>query len=82
MCFATTEGRTLGDRTSPRSSAVVKAILALASSLGLEVLAEGIETEAQHHALRAMGCNFGQGYLYGRPQPVSHWLSLDRPCAA
>ena len=67
----------LGERTSRRSSAVVTAIIALANSLGLDVLAEGIETEAQHDALRAMGCNYGQGYLYGRPQPASHWLAPD-----
>ena len=71
----------LGEGTSRRSSAVVTAILALASSLGLDVLAEGIETEAQHDALRAMGCTFGQGYLYGKPQPASHWLAQEYPRA-
>jgi diguanylate cyclase (GGDEF)-like protein len=72
----------LGKGKSPRSSAVVTAILALANSLGLDVLAEGIETETQENALRAMGCNYGQGYLYGKPQPASHWLSQDRKRAA
>ena len=63
---------------SRRSSAVIGAVLALANSLDIEVLAEGIETEAQHKALQAMGCAYGQGYLYGRPQPASHWLA-SRP---
>jgi diguanylate cyclase (GGDEF)-like protein len=63
----------LGSDRSQRSSAVVGAILALAHSLGLEVVAEGIETEAQRQALVAMGCLFGQGYLFGRPQATSHY---------
>ena len=64
----------IGTSASPRSWAVVGAILALARSLGLEVVAEGIETEAQREALLSMGCVYGQGYLFGRAQPISHWL--------
>lgn len=64
-----------------RSSAVIGAVLALANSLDIEVLAEGIETEPQHEALRAMGCVYGQGYLYGPPQPVSHWLTASAVAA-
>ncbi len=67
----------LGSGNTPRSSAVVGAVLALANALGIEVLAEGIETELQHEALVAMGCVFGQGYLYGRPQPAEYWLQED-----
>jgi len=63
----------IGAAASPRSWAVVGAILALARSLGLEVVAEGIETQAQREALLSMGCAFGQGYLFGRAQPMSHW---------
>ncbi|MBW3550277.1 MAG: GGDEF domain-containing phosphodiesterase, partial [Proteobacteria bacterium] len=63
----------LGSDSSHRSSAVVAAVLALAHSLGLEVVAEGIETPAQRDALIAMGCVYGQGYLFGRPQPAAHW---------
>lgn len=69
----------LGGHSAPRSLAVVDAILALAKSLGLEVVAEGIETPAQHEALRAMGCIYGQGYLFGRPQPAAHWFAGSRP---
>jgi len=58
------------------SSAVVRAIQALAGSLDMQVIAEGIETESQLQALRALGCEFGQGYLFGTPQPIDHWLSL------
>jgi EAL domain-containing protein (putative c-di-GMP-specific phosphodiesterase class I) len=66
----------LGQDDAPRSLAVVGAILALAHSLGLEVVAEGIETEQQLRVLRNMGCVYGQGYLFGRPQPVAHWIAL------
>ena len=63
----------LGRDSSQRSSVIVSAILALAHSLGLEVIAEGIETEAQRNALVKMGCVYGQGYLFGHPQPAQHW---------
>ena len=51
----------------PRAEAVVRAIVDLARSLGLEPVAEGIETAEQLHTLRALGCRRGQGYLLGRP---------------
>jgi diguanylate cyclase (GGDEF)-like protein len=63
----------LGGDLGSRSPAVVRAILALAHSLGLEVVAEGIETDAQRQALLTMGCVYGQGYLFGRPQPAARW---------
>jgi len=56
------------------SVAVVRAIQALAESLELEVIAEGIETDAQYVTLVELGCLYGQGYLFGRPQPASLWL--------
>jgi EAL domain-containing protein (putative c-di-GMP-specific phosphodiesterase class I) len=59
---------------SPRSSAVIGAILALGHALGVEIVAEGIETPHQREVLAMMGCDYGQGYLFGRPQPVDHWL--------
>lgn len=52
------------------SAAVVRAVVALAGSLGLSVVAEGIETQAQADALRALGCHLGQGYLFARPAPL------------
>ena len=42
-------------------------MLALAAGLGLEAVAEGVETEAQRDELLARGCRIGQGYLFGRP---------------
>ncbi len=56
------------------STTVVAAILALARTLGIKVIAEGIETEAQRDALLTMGCEMGQGYLLGRPAPIHQWL--------
>jgi diguanylate cyclase (GGDEF)-like protein len=52
------------------SVAVVKAIRALAESLGQEVIAEGIETELQREALVALGVTMGQGFLFARPRPA------------
>lgn len=53
--------------TSPRSDAVVAAIVELAHAHDLVVTAEGVETRAQADALAAMGCNHAQGWLFGRP---------------
>jgi diguanylate cyclase (GGDEF)-like protein len=55
--------------SSPESMAVTRAILALASALGIETIGEGIETDAQRLVLRDLGCEYGQGYLFGQPEP-------------
>ena len=54
----------------PGDTQIVTTILALAKGLELEVVAEGIETQAQYDFLREHGCEFGQGYLMSRPQPA------------
>ncbi len=46
---------------------LVKAIIAMAHSMDLKVVAEGIETQEQYDFLRTLGCNFGQGYLFAKP---------------
>jgi EAL domain-containing protein (putative c-di-GMP-specific phosphodiesterase class I) len=46
---------------------IVRTIIELARVLGLDVVAEGIETPEQYRLLREMGCRFGQGYLFARP---------------
>jgi diguanylate cyclase (GGDEF)-like protein len=56
-----------GRAASTEDAAIVRAIIQLGRSLELEVVAEGIETEAQLAALVALGCPYGQGYLLGRP---------------
>ena len=50
-----------------------KAIILMAHELGMEVIAEGIETEAQRDMLIAAGCDFGQGYLFSRPIPANQF---------
>ncbi|WP_237215036.1 putative bifunctional diguanylate cyclase/phosphodiesterase [Falsiroseomonas oryziterrae] len=60
----------------PRVAAVVAAILALGRSLGVSVLAEGIETETQARQLRALGCEHGQGWLLGRPMRAEQTRAL------
>jgi EAL domain-containing protein (putative c-di-GMP-specific phosphodiesterase class I) len=46
---------------------IVKTIVELARVMGMDVVAEGVETQAQHQLLRAMGCRYGQGFLYAKP---------------
>jgi diguanylate cyclase (GGDEF)-like protein len=53
-----------------RSAAMVEALVALTSRLGIMAVAEGVERPQQLMALRELGCRFGQGYLLGRPSPV------------
>ena len=50
-------------------TAIVEHVIGLAHALGLKVVAEGIEAEAQFTALRALGCDHAQGYFFSRPQP-------------
>jgi diguanylate cyclase (GGDEF)-like protein len=63
------------DNNEAHSTAVVRAIQALANSLNMQVIAEGIETESQMRVLQRIGCRFGQGFLFARPQPASKWLA-------
>lgn len=49
------------------SLAIVNAIVGLGNNLGLDVVAEGVETQAQQEFLSAIGCRFAQGFLFGRP---------------
>jgi EAL domain-containing protein (putative c-di-GMP-specific phosphodiesterase class I) len=49
---------------------IVRTIIELARVLGMDVVAEGIETCEQYHLLRDLGCRFGQGFLFARPMPV------------
>ncbi len=56
--------------TEPRNANLVRAVVQMAHSMGLSVTAEGIETEAQCEALRALGTDTGQGYGLGRPMPA------------
>ena len=67
------------DVNSDRQSAsMVSAIIALASNLQMDPLAEGIETEEEWRFLAARGCRFGQGYLFSRPVPAEEILAMHR----
>jgi diguanylate cyclase (GGDEF)-like protein/PAS domain S-box-containing protein len=55
--------------TDPQDDAIVRSIVTLSRDLGMEVVAEGIETPAQLETLRALGCDYGQGYYFSRPLP-------------
>jgi PAS domain S-box-containing protein len=55
----------------PQDSAIARSIVSLARELDIAVVAEGVETLAQHAALQALGCRIGQGLLYGRPAPAA-----------
>lgn len=52
---------------APRCHAIVQAVSGMAAALGADLLAEGVETEPQLDALRAIGCRYAQGWLVGRP---------------
>jgi predicted signal transduction protein with EAL and GGDEF domain len=57
---------------------IVRTIIDLARALGMDVLAEGIETPDQYHLLREMGCRYGQGYLFARPMKADDVTQLLR----
>ncbi|MDP3610175.1 MAG: EAL domain-containing protein [Methylophilus sp.] len=56
--------------TDKSDKAIVKTIVKMAQGLGLEVIAEGVETEEQRQLLKKMGCSYYQGYLFGKPVPI------------
>jgi diguanylate cyclase (GGDEF)-like protein len=61
---------------------IVRAILAIAESLGLLVIAEGVERSSERDALRALGCQFGQGYLFAPGLSPAEAEQLPAPAAA
>ena len=64
--------------TSSESRSIVKAIVAMCTSLGLETLAEGVETEEQLQILKELGCNKVQGYLISQPLPADQFEAFLR----
>jgi EAL domain-containing protein (putative c-di-GMP-specific phosphodiesterase class I) len=54
-------------------SAIVLTIVAMARSLNMDVIAEGVETEEQHQHLIKTGCANFQGYLFGKPVPIAQF---------
>lgn len=64
--------------TEPDDAAIAQAIIGLAHSLGVRVVAEGVETDAQLGFLRARGCDMMQGYLFSKPLPAADLAQLLR----
>jgi diguanylate cyclase (GGDEF)-like protein len=62
---------------SADSVTLVQTIIAMAHNLGKEVLAEGVEREEQRQKLCDMGCDYGQGFLWSRPQPAESLFLMD-----
>jgi EAL domain-containing protein (putative c-di-GMP-specific phosphodiesterase class I) len=56
--------------TEPATAALVQGLLQLGQGMGLQVIAEGIEDDAQAEWLREHGCAMAQGYAFGRPAPL------------
>lgn len=60
--------------TTPADAAIVEAVVTLGKSLRLEVIVEGMETQAQADLLKSLGCRFAQGYFFGKPMPAGEFF--------
>jgi len=85
----------MGVATDPVDAAIVRAVVTLAAAMGIEVVAEGVETPEQVEQLRELGCDICQGYYFSRPlqsdkfeellvsrrppEPTSRTLTLHKP---
>ncbi len=65
--------------TDPNDAAIALAVITLGHALGLTVIAEGVETQAQRDHLHSQGCDAYQGYLLGRPMPLGDFERSLRP---
>ena len=57
----------------PNDAAIIQTIIGMANNLGLNVIAEGVETEEQRICLQRPGCLTYQGYLFGKPMPITEF---------
>lgn len=64
----------IGIGSNSGDEAIIESVMAMARSLGFEVLAEGVETPAQAEFLSGLGCHQFQGYLYGKPLPAAEFM--------
>ena len=62
--------------TDPNDEALCEAIVVMAHKLGLNVIAEGVETMQQRDLLLAMGCDYAQGYLFSKALPAEAFAKL------
>ena len=66
----------MGLDTDPRKATIARSVAGLAQGLGLKVTAEGIETQEERDFIAAIGCDYGQGYLFSRPLPPGEFTAL------
>jgi EAL domain-containing protein (putative c-di-GMP-specific phosphodiesterase class I) len=66
----------------PQDAAIAQTVVSLGQSLGLQVIAEGVETEAQRRFLQDIGCLVYQGYLFSKPLPAAELETFLRQCDA
>lgn len=72
----------LGLTEDARDALLVKSTIDLAHSLGLKVVAEGVETAEALALLSGMGCDLAQGYFIARPMPIAGFMTLMAPARA
>ena len=71
----------LGGERSSASNAIISSLLHLSRSMDMSVIAEGVETRAEWNALQQLGCQYGQGYLFAKPQSQRQLLqTLQSGC--
>jgi diguanylate cyclase (GGDEF)-like protein len=76
------QGLGLPGAVGPRAAGVVEAVVALGRSLGADVIAEGVEDGQRYEALRDLGCDLAQGYLFGRPAAFADAVRPTAPAAS
>ena len=64
--------------SNANDAAIANTVISLGQNLGLEVIAEGVETEGQRNFLTSIGCHHFQGYLYSKPVPVADFEAYIR----
>jgi len=67
--------------TSSKDEAIARSIIQLGHNLGMQVIAEGVETVDQVEVLEGLGCDVVQGFYFGRPVPAGEVASLPHPIA-
>jgi len=70
------DGSFVHSMSSPESVKIVSAVAGLGKSLGMPVTAEGVETSAEADALRTLGCEHGQGFLFGKPLDAAATMTM------